>query len=100
LLIFILSVLSIIEIGMLKFPTTIVSGHISYFTLRSIGLMNLRELKLTAYIFRIVISSSWIFFSSLMSEPAVGLCLCELASGLVRKLQGTVAKVSDQTLPV
>jgi hypothetical protein len=29
-----------------------------------------------------------------------GTCLCESASGLVRKLQGTGAKVSDQTLPV
>jgi hypothetical protein len=28
------------------------------------------------------------------SEPAVGLCLCDLASGLVRKLQGTEANVS------
>jgi hypothetical protein len=35
-----------------------------------------------------------------MSEPTVGPCLCELASGLVRKLQGTEAKVSDQTVPV
>jgi hypothetical protein len=28
----------------------------------------------------------------------MGPCLCELASGLVRKLQRTEAKVSDQTL--
>jgi hypothetical protein len=33
-------------------------------------------------------------------EPAMGPCLCELVPGLVRKLQGTGAKVSDQTLPV
>jgi hypothetical protein len=35
-----------------------------------------------------------------MSEPAVGPCLCQSASGLVRKLQGTGTKVSDQTVPV
>jgi hypothetical protein len=29
-----------------------------------------------------------------MSEPAVGICLCDLVSGLVRKLRGTKAKVS------
>jgi hypothetical protein len=29
-----------------------------------------------------------------MSEPAVGQCLCDLAFGLVRKLQGTEAKAS------
>jgi hypothetical protein len=29
-----------------------------------------------------------------LSEPAVGPCLCDLASCLVRKLQGTEAKVS------
>jgi hypothetical protein len=29
-----------------------------------------------------------------LSEPAVGPCLGDLASGLVRKLQGTEAKVS------
>jgi hypothetical protein len=29
-----------------------------------------------------------------LSETAVGPCLCELASGLVRKLQGTGAKAS------
>jgi hypothetical protein len=31
-----------------------------------------------------------------MLEPAVGLCLCDLVSGLVRKLQGTETKVSEQ----
>jgi hypothetical protein len=30
-----------------------------------------------------------------LSEPAVGPCLCDLVSGLVRKLQGTEAKVSE-----
>jgi hypothetical protein len=30
----------------------------------------------------------------------MGPCLCELVPGLVRKLQGTGAKVSDQTVPV
>jgi hypothetical protein len=30
-----------------------------------------------------------------MSEPAVRLCLCDLESGLVRKLQGTEAKISE-----
>jgi hypothetical protein len=30
-----------------------------------------------------------------LSEPAVELCLCDLASGLVRKLQGTEVKVSE-----
>jgi hypothetical protein len=34
----------------------------------------------------------------LMLETAVGLCLCELASGLVRKLQGTGAKASGPDL--
>jgi hypothetical protein len=38
--------------------------------------------------------------SHMLSEPAVGSCLRELVSGHVRKLQGTEAKVSDQTLPV
>jgi hypothetical protein len=33
-------------------------------------------------------------------EPAVGPCLYELASGPGRKVQGTGAKVSDQTIPV
>jgi hypothetical protein len=28
-------------------------------------------------------------------EPAVGPCLCDLASGLMKKLQGTEAKVSE-----
>jgi hypothetical protein len=32
---------------------------------------------------------------NIMSEPAVGPCLCDLASGFVRKLQGTEAKVSE-----
>jgi hypothetical protein len=35
-----------------------------------------------------------------LSEPAVGPCLYELASGPVRKVQGTGAKVSEQTFPV
>jgi hypothetical protein len=35
-----------------------------------------------------------------LSEPAVGPCLYELASGPGRKVQGTGAKVSDQTIPV
>jgi hypothetical protein len=35
-----------------------------------------------------------------LPEPAVGPCLCELVSGIVRNLQGTEAKVSGQTLPV
>jgi hypothetical protein len=35
-----------------------------------------------------------------LSEPAVGPCLCELASGPVRKLQGTGAKFSDKIWPV
>jgi hypothetical protein len=30
-----------------------------------------------------------------VSEPGVGPCLCDLASGLVTKLQGTQAKVSE-----
>jgi hypothetical protein len=30
-----------------------------------------------------------------MSEPAVGPCLCDLASCLVRKLQGTEAKTDE-----
>jgi hypothetical protein len=30
-----------------------------------------------------------------VSAPAVGLCLCELVSDLVRKLQGTEAKASE-----
>jgi hypothetical protein len=35
-----------------------------------------------------------------LSEPAMGpcLCMCEWVPGLVRKLQGTGAKVSDQTV--
>jgi hypothetical protein len=42
----------------------------------------------------LLVTGGWV------SEPAVGPCLCELASGLVRKLQGTGAKVSDKTVPV
>jgi hypothetical protein len=45
----------------------------------------------------LVTESPWPFPNPQMSEPAVGLCLCELASGLVRKLQGTEAK--SQTRP-
>jgi hypothetical protein len=44
--------------------------------------------------------SKWKGKKKVELEPAVGPCLCESASDLVRKLQGTEAKVSDQTLPV
>jgi hypothetical protein len=37
---------------------------------------------------------------TVLSEPAMGPCLGEWLPGLVRKLQGTGAKVSDQTVPV
>jgi hypothetical protein len=39
-------------------------------------------------------------FNNKLSEPPMGTCLCELVPSLVRKLQGTGAKVSDQTVPV
>jgi hypothetical protein len=42
----------------------------------------------------------WENSKELGQKSQTKLCLCELASGLVRKLQGTGAKVADQTVLV
>jgi hypothetical protein len=60
LLIFCLYVFSTDESGVLWIPTIIVSGQICSFKLRSICFMSVRALIFEAYIFRIIISSSWI----------------------------------------
>jgi hypothetical protein len=53
------------------------------------------SIKTAALMLLVTIRNTWTLL-----EPAVGPCLCELASGLVKKLQGTGAKFSDQTVPV